>query len=489
MVLLSDILRSVSSIRKQGNLKIDIGNICYDSRKVSPGDLFVAIKGGKLDGHDHIDAAIRKGAAAVMGEKSINGISSVPYIQVGNSRIALAETASAYYGNPSDSLSLIGVTGTNGKTSTVYLIDSILKENGEKTGMLGTVIYKVGEQKTEALWTTPESLTMHQYFYSMVQENIQKVTMELSSHSLEQHRAEGLNFRLGVFTNLSQDHLDYHRSMAEYAAAKQRLFKQLDPVLGENIINGDDPESRGMTEQNRRPVFTYSAESGKADVFPEKADFSFDGIISELQTPAGKINIESSLIGRHNLYNIMAAVTAGIALKIPVDIIKKGIRNFKIVPGRLEPVNAGQPFPVLVDYAHTDDAIKKVLDSVKKIIAGKLIAVFGCGGDRDRAKRQLMGKAAESGSDIAILTSDNPRTEDPEQIINDTLEGVSDKTKMEVYVDRTEAIRRAIDLADKDDCVLILGKGHETYQDIKGVKHPYDDRIVAKKYLSGKNCD
>ncbi|KPK89317.1 hypothetical protein AMJ80_09980 [bacterium SM23_31] len=485
MAILSELIHVVSIIKKSGNVDIQIRSIQYDSRKVSPGDLFVAIKGGKLDGHDYIDAAIRQGASAVVGELSISD-NRVPYIQVGNSRAAMAYMASVFYGHPSRSMKMIGITGTNGKTSTVYLIDSILQANGIKTGILGTVVYRVGTEEIAAGWTTPESSVLYQLLHSMLQHKTEAVVMEISSHALEQYRVEGLEFRLAIFTNLSQDHLDYHRSMDQYATAKQQLFRQVDPALGENIINGDDPMSLVMAKQNRRPVLIFSAVPGKADVFPERVEFSFKGISTSLHTPKGRLKIRSPLLGWHNLYNIMAAVSVGICLDVPAGVIEKGIKNLVRVPGRLEPVDEGQPFSVLVDYAHTPDAMEKVINAVRELVTGNLIVVFGCGGDRDRTKRPLMGSVAEKGADRAILTSDNPRTEDPMKIINDTLEGVKNKDSMEVFVDRTEAIHRALDVADKSDCVLILGKGHETYQVIGTQKNPYDDRKTARNFLRDK---
>jgi len=488
MALLRELLHEVSIIQKKGNIDIQIKSIQYDSRKVSPGDLFVAIKGGELDGHDYIDAAIRQGASAVVGELSTSDekFPYMPYIQVGNSRAAMAHMASAFYGHPSRSMMMIGITGTNGKTSTVYLIDSILQASGLKTGILGTVVYRVAGEAHIANLTTPESSVLYQLLHSMLQHKTEAVVMEISSHALEQYRVEGLAFRLALFTNLSQDHLDYHRSMDQYATAKQRLFRQVDPVVGENIINGDDPMSPVMAQQNRRPVFTFSAAPGKADVFPGHVEFSFKGISANLHTPMGRLTVRSPLLGRHNLYNIMAAVSAGICLDVPAAMIEKGIKNLAEVPGRLEPVDEGQPFSVLVDYAHTPDAMEKVIHAVRELVTGSLIVVFGCGGDRDRIKRPLMGSVAEREADRAILTSDNPRTEDPMQIIDDTLEGVKNKDSMEVFVDRTEAIHRALDVAAESDCVLILGKGHETYQVIGTQKISYDDREIARNFLRDK---
>ena len=485
MKRLSDLLSGVDIIQKSGDSTIQIHGIQYDSREVSPGDLFVAIKGGTYDGHEYIDAAIRRRASAVVGNNPPPD-DRIPYVQVGNTRKALAEIAAAYYGHPGRSLSLIGITGTNGKTSTAFLIESILKQHGMRTGLLGTVMYKIGGEERTADWTTPESTTLQQLLAAMLEASTETVVMELSSHALDQYRAEGLAFRLAVFTNLTQDHLDYHRSMADYAAAKQRLFAQVDAVKGENIINGDDTRSREMVLANHRPVFTYSATAGKADVFPVSAEYSSRGSTVVLRTPSGDIALSTSLPGKHNVYNIMAAVSVGICLNISLEHIKNGIEAVITIPGRLEHVDVGQPFSVLVDYAHTPDAMENVITSVKQVTTGNLIVLFGCGGDRDKRKRPMMGSIADTYSDTAILTTDNPRTEDSEQIIQDTLQGVTNLDKMIIVPDRSDAIKTALDRASDDDCVLILGKGHEQYQMIGKEKLPFDDRQIAREYLRKK---
>ena len=485
---LKELLSEVTIITKSGDIDIQINTIQHDSRNVSPGDLYVAIKGGTHDGHDYIDAAIWRGATAVVGEIPPPG-DGAPYIQVGNTRKAEAKITSAFYGHPWRSMKLIGITGTNGKTSTAHLIESILQEHGIRTGLIGTVVRRIGSEEKNADLTTPESSALHRILYSMFQQKTETVIMEISSHALDQYRVEGLVFRLAMFTNLSHDHLDYHRSMEDYTAAKQRLFTQVDPVEGENIMNGDDPMSQVMAQQNHRPVFTFSAAPGKADVFPVSAHFSLNGIEAVLHTPKGTLDVRSSLAGRHNLYNIMAAASAGLCLGIPAGEITSGIEKVSCIPGRLEPVVEGQSFSVLVDFAHTPDAMEKVMTALRGLITGNLIVVFGCGGDRDKSKRPLMGSIAEQLSDRAILTSDNPRNEDPEHIIQDTLEGVADKDAMDVIIDRTEAIRHALDIAKEADCVLILGKGHELYQAIGTEKIPHDDREVARKLLRIKLHD
>jgi len=482
---LTDLLRNTDIIEWKGARTVHITDIRYDSRRISPGDLFVAIKGETYDGHDFIDAAVQQGAAAVVCETRKSG-TAVPCIRVGNSRKALALISAAFFGNPGGSMNIIGITGTNGKTSTAYLTESILQAGGVSTGLLGTVAYRIGTESHEAKWTTPESLELHQYLNAMKERHTETVIMEVSSHAIDQHRIEGLSFRLAVFTNLSQDHLDYHRSMEKYTAVKQRLFRRVDPVKGENIINTDDPRSRQMTRENHRPVVTYSMRAGKADVFPLSSEFRLDGTAASLRTPAGDIEIQSPLIGRHNLSNIMAAVCAGICFGLPAARIAQGVDRLELIPGRLEPVSAGQSFSVLVDYAHTPDAMEKVIGSVRPMVKGKLIVLFGCGGDRDRSKRPLMGRIAERGADLAVLTSDNPRTEDPEKIIDDVLTGIENPGTMVIMPDRTAAIHRAIDAAGETDCVLILGKGHETYQILGSRRIHYDDREVAREYLKEK---
>jgi len=476
------LLNNTTIIKSIGDLDVNVRHIQYDSRKILPGDLFVAVRGEKYDGHDFVDAAVEKGASSVVCEEFRSDI-SVPCVTVEDSRAALARISSAYYEHPARSLMIIGITGTNGKTSTAYLIENAIKAGGHTTGLLSTIYYRVGSEEHPAKWTTPEPLELQQYLNSMREQQTDSVVMEVSSHALEQSRVDGIAFRLAVFTNLSQDHLDYHRSMERYISAKQRLFRQVDSDKGENIINGDDPVGMRMKDQNHRPVLFYSAKKGKADVFPISAELLRSGITASFKTPKGTINIRSHLIGKHNLYNIMAAVCAGISLNINPEQIELGINETKIIPGRLESVNAGQTFTVLVDYAHTPDAMQKVIDAIRPLIPGRLIAVFGCGGDRDRGKRPIMGGIAEKSADVAILTSDNPRTEEPHNIIKDVLTGIKDVSKVEAIVDRTQAIHQALDTAKDDDGVLILGKGHETYQVLGEKTIHFDDREVVRNYL------
>ncbi len=485
MKRLTDLINGLEANNTSVSTDIEINNIQYDSRNILPGDLFVAIKGETSDGHEFIDAAIDKGAAAVICENDIPGI-TIPSVKVSNSRKALALVSSSYYDNPGKSMKLIGITGTNGKTSTAYLLDNILQTTGYSTGLLGTIKYRAGEEEFQAKWTTPESLEMQLLLSKMREKKAWATVMEVSSHALEQNRIEGLVFETVVFTNLSQDHLDYHRSMERYADAKKRLFRQVDSQKGENVINGDDPVGFEMAKQNHRPVLTYSMDQGKADVFPDSVSYSSKGVRANLNSPVGKINIQSCMVGSHNLYNIMAAVGAGISLGISRENLEAGINGSAQVPGRLESVNAGQPFPVLVDYAHTPDAMEKAITAVRPLVDGRLIVLFGCGGDRDRDKRPQMGRIGEKGADIAILTSDNPRTEDPQQIINDVLEGISDKKGLKVIIDRKEAIHYSLEIAEENDWVLLLGKGHETYQILGTERIDFDDREIAKTFIKEK---
>lgn len=485
MKKLEDLLKNVSH-RAVGDISgLEISNIRYDSRKVQSGDLFVALRGVTSDGHEYIDAAVNRGARAIVCESERRRSDfTVPCITTHSSRKALALMAAAYYGQPAEQMRLIGITGTNGKTSTAYLIESILRACGLRTGLLGTITYRIGDEEQTAPWTTPESLELHSLLSQMRDSKTSHAVMEVSSHALEQYRVEGLSFRAAVFTNLSQDHLDYHGTMEKYRDAKQKLFRQLDPVSGSNIINADDSAGAGMASQNLRKVTAFSAHKGKADVFPLSAAFSGKGISAELESPTGIVRIESELVGTHNLYNILAAVSTGICLDIPNSEIESGINSMQCVPGRLEPVNAGQDFVVLVDYAHTHDAMEKVITAVRPMVSGRLIVLFGCGGDRDKAKRPLMGQVAEKRADLVFLTSDNPRTEDPESIIRDVQAGISETEKFTIKVDRTEAIHAALDAAKKDDWVLILGKGHETYQVLGHERIDYDDREIARNYLT-----
>lgn len=508
MKTLGQLINGLEVIGTGGELGTAISGICYDSRKVRAGSLFVCLQGSRLDGHAFIGDALAAGAVAVMGESIAPEGLPVPFVRVPNSRAALAAISSVFHDNPASKLDLIGITGTNGKTTTSLLIESILRHAGFEPGVLGTLSYRWAGKQIAAPMTTPESLDLQGIFGEMVSDGVSHAVMEVSSHALALGRVAGLTFRAGVFTNLSQDHLDFHRNMEEYFAAKKLLFsKYLDPQSSAAVINADDEHGKRLIENGAcgANLMGYSAKTPparpleKARVRIEDARLGAGGIRARLMTPAGRMEIESPLVGRLNLYNVLAAVSAALAIDIPPDAVVAGVRAVSEVDGRLQRVGVPDAlgYHVIVDYAHTPDAMEKALACLREMTHGRLIAVFGCGGDRDRGKRPLMGKIAVESSDLIILTSDNPRTEDPEAILDQVEAGVVDAggrgidpaqapTGGKCYfriADRRAAIETALSIARPGDCIFIGGKGHETYQIIGSTKYPFDDRLVVRDYL------
>ncbi|HXR09591.1 MAG TPA: UDP-N-acetylmuramoyl-L-alanyl-D-glutamate--2,6-diaminopimelate ligase, partial [Candidatus Acidoferrales bacterium] len=465
---------------------LEISELAYDSRRVNPGTLFVAIRGEKTDGNNFVSDAVGRGAVAVISEQAKPGTlpAEFPWIQVEDARKALAISAANYYSRPAEVLKLIGVTGTNGKTTTSYLVDSILRAAGCEVGLLGTIAYRLVRESIAAPNTTPESLDLQKYLAEIVRAGGTHAVLEASSHALAMDRLWGCPFAVAIFTNLTRDHLDYHKTFDEYFAAKRRLFEGTGaaaPAAG--VINRDDEYGQkllGLASQ----TLTYGLEPG-ADVTTRKPAISLSGIEFTAETPAGKIEIRSKLVGRPNVYNILAAMGAGVALGLPKEVIAAGIAQLSAVPGRFERIEAGQPFLVVVDYAHTDDALRNLLVTAKELNPdGRIITLFGCGGDRDRTKRPLMGEAAGRASEIVVLTSDNPRSEDPLLIINDVIVGVQrTKAKLFVELDRQKAIEVALDEARSGDIVLLAGKGHETSQALRDRTIEFDDREVARAVL------
>lgn len=477
-MLLSEIIRDLPVITRKGESDPDISRVIYDSRKVQPGDLFVALRGEKTDGHLFIPQALQKGAAAILVEEPVD---APCWIQVSDTLGGLAVAARNAYQAPADSLQLIGVTGSNGKTTTTYLIETIGQAGGEKIGLLGTIEYRWPGYCQPAPHTTPFSSELQEGLAAMKTAGVAKVIMEVSSHAIELHRIDTLLFDTAVFTNLSHEHLDFHGTMENYAAVKLRLFTHHLKSGGTAVLNLDDPwAQRWYQELAPRHILTYGFES-PAEVRPTNYDFDAEGIHAVLTIPGGRLHVESSLVGRHNLYNLMAAISACLSQGISPEVIEEGIRQSTCVPGRLEPVDCGQPFKVFVDYAHTPDGVKKVLGTLNEVLHTRLICVLGCGGDRDRMKRPLMASIAQENSRLVILTSDNPRTEDPEKILDGMEVGMIGNRGSSYLrlADRHEAIQTAMQLAEPGDIVLIAGKGHETYQEIQGVRHPFDDRQVA----------
>jgi len=472
----------------EGPVDVDIRAVAYDSRKVTPGALFFALQGEKEDGNRYAPNALERGAIAIASEqKRPSGITeNIAWIEMlpGAQRRVLATVGAKFYGQPANALQLVGVTGTNGKTTTTYLIDSVLRAAGKKTGLIGTIGYRTPRGSRDAVNTTPESLDLQQMFTEIRDEGGSAVAMETSSHALAMDRLWGCHFAAAVFTNLTRDHLDYHKTFEEYFAAKRRLFEGTGAGPADvAIVNTDDPYGHQLEGLAVRTL-PYGLKNG-AEITTKKYQLAFSGLEFTAQTPAGKIEVQSKLVGKINVYNILAAIGAGIALQIPNAAIERGIQELESVPGRFERIAEGQPFLVIVDYAHTDDALRNLISTARELCPeNRVITVFGAGGDRDRTKRPLMGEAAGNLSDMVVLTSDNPRSEDPLRIINDVLVGLQ-KTgkKYRVEAERGKAIEIALDEAQPGDIVLLAGKGHEAYQILKEGTIEFDDRQVARQKL------
>ncbi|MFB4167593.1 UDP-N-acetylmuramoyl-L-alanyl-D-glutamate--2,6-diaminopimelate ligase [Virgibacillus sp. JSM 102003] len=466
---------------------VEISNIEVDSRKVTEGSLFVCINGFTVDGHDYVNQAIDNGAIAILAERSIDVF--VPTILVADSSRAIAVIAEKFYDFPTKKLPLIGVTGTNGKTTVTYLLESIFNQYKMKTGVIGTIQMKIGSDSYPVTNTTPDALFLQKTFRQMSDENVDKAIMEVSSHALDLGRVYGCDFDIAVFTNLSQDHLDYHKSMDDYMHAKSLLFAQLGNSYSNEqkkyaVINQDDPNNDLLKRSTAQHVVTYGchneAQVMAADINLEVTKTSFT-----MNTPVGSIQIESQLIGMFNVYNMLAASAAAISANVPLQIIKDALFEIKGVSGRFEPVDGGQDFAAIVDYAHTPDSLENVLQTIKGFAKQNVYVVVGCGGDRDKTKRPLMAAIALKYADQVIITSDNPRTEDPKSILDDMTEGL-EENHYKVIEDRHDAIFHAVSLAKADDIILIAGKGHETYQEIGNVRYNFDDREVAREAIQAK---
>lgn len=469
--------------------------VTNDSRRVVPGGIFVAITGARVDGNLFVNDATKRGANAIISERprpaELPQESNVAWLQVANARVALAKAAALVYGHPSHRLKLAGITGTNGKTTTANLIESIFSAGGMKTAIMGTIGYRIGEQQIEGELTTPEAAEIQDFLRQAVETGVTHAVMEVSSIALEMHRVDQLRFAVAAFTNLTQDHLDFHGSMDSYFAAKRKLF---DGGTGEKprfvVINSDDPRGQELKALSGGPVLTYALDS-KADIQAGGNGFGLYGLNFTARTPAGCIEIDSPLVGRPHAYNILCAIGVGLALGFDRDAIARGINQCAGVPGRFERVNtAADDITVIVDYAHTPDALANVLRTIRAAMKGKtarfgrVITVMGCGGDRDRGKRPLMGEESARASDLVIATSDNPRSEDPLLILNDIRVGLDRVGKpYELIVDRRGAIMRAIIKAKPRDIILIAGKGHETYQILANGKIHFDDREIARQAL------
>lgn len=484
---LKDISRVVQAMRVEGSLEREITGITCDSRQVMPGMIFVAVPGQHVDGHDFIPNAIDRGACAIICER--NGFVSprATKIKVAHVRTALARAAATYFGYPSRRLKVIGITGTNGKTTVAFMVKHLLETAGTKTGLMGTVRYEVGDRVIPAQRTTPEALDVQRFMAQMVAAHCQACVMEVSSHALEQERVGEIEFDVAVFTNLTQDHLDYHGSMEQYFAAKQKLFT---PVAhgskrGTHVINIDDACGVRLWRDGQAEVKLTYALHEHASIRATHIHLSKDGSRFRVDTPHGGFACTMPLIGRHNVYNALAAIGTALAMDVPLATLQTALSVAPQVPGRLEVIDRGQPFGVFVDYAHTDDALHNVLATLREMTPGRLLIAFGCGGNRDAGKRPTMGRAAAEQADFTILTSDNPRHESASDIADQIAAGYREAREdgLGVELDRRRAIQEIIHMARPGDTVLIAGKGHETYQEFEDTVIPFDDRVFAAETL------
>jgi UDP-N-acetylmuramoyl-L-alanyl-D-glutamate--2,6-diaminopimelate ligase len=498
------LLEGLPGAQITGDDRVMVPGVSYHSRQVAPGGVFVALKGAKTDGRRFIGQALAQGARVVVSEESWEPPPGVTWVRVPQARLALAQISAAFYGHPSRDLVLVGITGTNGKTTTSFLLEAILRAAGRRVGVVGTVNYRVEDKSWPAPVTTPESLDLQRLLSEMRDLGVSHVILEVSSHALEQHRVDAASFTAGVFTNLSQDHLDYHQDLDSYFRAKSRLFMEIlvngagRPGLA--VLNLDDSRGRQLHERVRAPRLSYGHHP-ESTVRPLSHRFERHGLEALLVTPIGKLAITSRLVGPYNLANIMAAAATALGLGIAPDAVAAGVAGLAGVPGRLERLGPPEGPSVFVDYAHTPDALAQVVAALNTLNFARLITVFGCGGDRDRTKRPLMGQAAARGSQLVIVTSDNPRTEDPLAIIRDIEAGLeiigyprlslaAARRREQGYLvapDRREAIRLAVDLAHRPDAVLVAGKGHEDYQIWGEDKIHFDDREEALQALKEYN--
>jgi UDP-N-acetylmuramoyl-L-alanyl-D-glutamate--2,6-diaminopimelate ligase len=462
----------------------EILGLDYDSRRAQPGFLFFAFPGAHADGRAFAQSALEKGALAVASELPSPDNFSGPWIQVEHGRQALALASRNFYGTPDERLGVTGITGTNGKTTTSFLIDAILRAAGKITALIGTIEYRLGGEVRAAVNTTPESLDLYRIFHELEQDGGTHVTMEVSSHALALGRVYGVTFHTAVFTNLTRDHLDFHQTMENYFAAKQLLFvPDGTPSPRWAVINQDDAYGRQMETAKLTQTIRYGFEKS-ANLRASALEMTFEGLRFTVDYQGEKVRLESPLVGKINAYNILAACGAALSYGLNWDTISRALADFRRVPGRFESIEEGQPFMVVVDYAHTDDALRNVIAIARELAPKRVITLFGCGGDRDRAKRPLMGMAAAEGSDFVVLTSDNPRSEDPLDIINDALVGLRRfDTPHVIEPDRRKAIERAIREAKPGDIVILAGKGHEPYQVLKDRTIAFDDREIARELL------
>ncbi len=487
---LEQIIEKIPVKAVTGSLDIEVESLCLDSRNVEGAGLFFALKGVDADGHSFIGPALENGAVAVIAERSFPATTSATWIQVKDSREAMGQISANFYGNPSLEMPVVGITGTNGKTTTAFLVHHLMQATLRRAGLLGTIQYLIADRVVDAPHTTPEAPDLQAMLREMRDEDCRAAVMEVSSHGLAQHRVTGVEFDVGVFTNLSQDHLDYHGTMERYFESKKLLFAQMQNNTvkkGLAVINGDDRWCDRLLKMGigSLDVVTFGQTSGN-DLQASNIKYGFNGTTFSLSYKDRQFLVTVPLIGLFNVYNVLAALAAADGIGLNLREAIKNIAECPQVPGRLELVAGRQMnYRVYVDYAHTPDALVNVLKTLKELEPQRIITVFGCGGDRDKVKRPKMGAAAEEGSDFSILTSDNPRTEDPERILRDAEAGLQ-SDRYEVIADRRDAIERAINMAEERDIVLIAGKGHEAYQEIDGVRHEFDDRQTARNCIAAR---
>jgi UDP-N-acetylmuramoyl-L-alanyl-D-glutamate--2,6-diaminopimelate ligase len=487
---LEDLAREIDAVAATGRLDREARDVTHDSRQCAPGSVFVAIRGEKLDAHSFIPQAVASGAVAVISESGASG-DAPAWLQVEDARAAIARAAAAVHFHPSRQLKLVGITGTNGKTTTAHLIDSIIRASEGTSAMFGTISYRVGEQAVAAHHTTPEAADIQRMLRQALDAGCRSAVMEISSHAIELRRADHLKLAVAVFTNLTRDHLDYHQTMESYFAAKEKMFTgACGTAPATSVINVDDEYGRRLVKTAKGEIITYGFDR-RAQVRTDGFDLTARGLRFSATTPAGAVEVASPLVGRFHVYNLLAAIAAGLALGASLEQIAGGVRGCPTVAGRFEQVRldgGGEAdFTVIVDYAHTDDALKNVLQTAREVAGseGRVITVFGCGGDRDRTKRAPMGEIAATLSDLAIVTSDNPRSEDPAAIIRDIEVGLKrSKREYVKLADRREAIFRAIREARAADVVVIAGKGHETYQILGDRTIHFDDHEVAREAMA-----
>ena len=494
---LTQLLKSCQVQEVHGNMDLDVVGLHYDSRQVRQGDAFFALRGVVSDGHDFIPSAIASGARVVFCEEALEEIEQVTTVRVENSRRVMALVAAEFYGNPTQGMNVVGVTGTNGKTTITYLLEAILNLAGLAPAVVGTINYRYGTDLRQAPHTTPESLDLMKQVRDFRNAGARSLVIEVSSHALEQCRADGVHFQVGVFTNLTPEHLDYHQDMEQYFTSKYHLFKELLPRdNGRAVINIDD--AYGQRLAGMLPAALTCGRDQKADIYPENIDVSLKGIYGRVATPLGTVEISSPLLGDFNVENLLCTIGAAVALGLSPQTIAEGLAAATGVPGRLEQIENDRDAIILVDYAHTGDALRRAIEAMQGLAPRRILTVFGCGGDRDRSKRPIMAEVAARGSDIAIATSDNPRTEDPEQILNDVRSGLvkvherewskAEAAKGEgrgyvVIPDRRQAIEFAVSMLQSGDLLLVAGKGHEDYQILGTGRIHFDDREELRNAL------